>query len=64
MVLGIIIFLVFFLMILKMTGLYEPFIKTIGYLPDFIKDISNSWKEVLNKENFNGYHFFNFVILW
>jgi hypothetical protein len=43
-VLGIIIFLVFFLMILKMTGLYEPFIKTIGYLPDFLKDIGNSWK--------------------
>ena len=29
---------------LKMTGLYEPFIKTIRYLPDFLKDIGNSWK--------------------
>ena len=44
MVLGSIIFLVFFLMMLKMTGLYELFIKTIRYLPDFLKDIVNSWK--------------------
>ena len=44
MVLGVVIFLVFFLMMLKMTGLYESFIKTIRYLPDFLKDISNSWK--------------------
>ena len=44
MVLGTVIFLVFFLMMLKMTGLYEPFIKTIRYLPDFLKDIVNSWK--------------------
>ena len=44
MVLGVVIFLVFFLMMLKMTGLYEPFIKTIRYLPDFLKDIGNSWK--------------------
>ena len=44
MVLGTVIFLVFFLMILKRTGLYEPCIKTIRYLPDFLKDIVNSWK--------------------
>ena len=44
MILGTVIFLVFFLMMLKMTGLYEPFIKTIRYLPDFLKDIVNSWK--------------------
>ena len=43
-VVGTVISLVFFLMILKMTGLYEPFIKTIRYLPDFLKDIVNSWK--------------------
>lgn len=43
MVLGVVIFLIF-LMMLKMTGLYEPFIKTIRYLPDFLKDIGNSWK--------------------
>ena len=44
-IVGIVIFLVFFLMILNFTGLYKPFIENIKYLPGFLKDIVSSWKE-------------------
>lgn len=44
-IVGFVIFIVFFLMILKYTGLYKPFIENIKYLPNFMKDIFSSLKE-------------------
>ena len=41
---GLIVSMIFLLMFLKYTGLYDPFINIIKYLPDFFRDIGNSWK--------------------
>lgn len=42
---GSVVTIIFFLIFLRYTGLYDPFIKGLRYLPDFFKDISNSLKE-------------------